>query len=189
MKTWRGRLIAAVGAVVVIVCAVFGYRTHSALVDAEHFLDVAHGRLLLQVQRRHDLLGMSREVVARYASIEERIQAHVIALHGLTKTHGPRAEVVKSEGLVLVDLLTQLDLLIEKYPALKSKGPYVLLMETIQETGFQVTTERLKCNTEAYKYNVMRLLFPHSVVAKVFGFKERPFLMGPLVYAPVHQVS
>jgi LemA protein len=180
--------IAAV-AVIALGCFLFCWRTYSELVDREHFLDVAHGRLLLQMQRKHDLLTSSRNVVARYAAIEGQIQDHLIALHGLTKTPGPSPEMIRSEGLALVDLIRELDALIEAYPDLKSKGPYVLLMETIQETGLRVTTERLNCNTTTYNYNLLRQLFPSNVVARVFRFKERPFLMGPLQYAPVNRVS
>ena len=64
-----------------------------------------------------------------------------------------------------------------------------VLMETIQEAGFRVTTERLNCNVKVYDYNLRRGLFPANVVALVFGFKERPALMGPLVYTPVSRVS
>ena len=183
------RLTVTVVAVISIVCGLFCWRTYSELVDREHFFDVAHGRLLLQLQRKHDLLASSRNVVAKYAGIEEQIQDHLITLNGLTKTHGPRADMVRSEGIELADLVRQLDVLIEAYPDLQSKGPYVLLMETIQETGLRVTEERLNCNNTAYRYNVMCRLFPSNVVALVFRFKERPFLMGPLEYAPVNRVS
>jgi len=182
-------VVAVAGAVVSLGALFFCWRTYSTLVDEEHLLEVAHGRLELQMQRRHDLLMNSRSVVAKYAAIEEQIQAHAIELHGLTKAPGPTAELVRSHGSELLDLVAQLDALVEAYPSLKSKGPYVLLMETIQETGFQVTTERLNTNTKAYEYNLTRSLFPANVVALVFGFKERPFLMGPLVYAPAERVS
>jgi LemA protein len=177
-----------VGAVVLSGCLLYGWRTHRELVDAEHFLDVAHGRLLVQIQRRHDLLGTCRTVVARYAATEEQIQEHLITLQGLTKVHGPQAPQVQREGMELLALVEEVDLLIEAYPDLKSKGPYVLLMETIQETGLRVVTERLNTNTITYNYNVMRRLFPQRIVAMVFGFEERPFVQGRLEYAPLDRV-
>jgi LemA protein len=183
------RPVLAALAGVALVCSLECWHIYSQLVDAEHFADVAHGRLLAQLQRKHDLLGNSRSVVARYASIEGQLQDHLIALHGATKTNGPSSEQVKLEGVAILDLVKQLDLLVEAYPNLKSKGPYILLMETIQETGLQVTTERLNCNVKTYDYNLMRRLFPGNLVALVFGFRERPFLMGPLVFAPLNRVS
>ena len=165
----------------------YGLVTYNELIDMEHFLQVAHGRLLVEMQRRQVVLSTCRNAVAMYAAMEEKIQDRLIRLHGLTKTHGPRAQIVKSERLEIMKLIRELDLLIEKYPDLKSKGPYVLLMETIQDTGFRITTERLNYNDWTYNYNVMCSLFPHRIVAFVCGFREQPFLYGPLNYAALKE--
>lgn len=161
----------------------FGLHIYNELTDIEHFLQVAHGRLLVEMQRQQVVLSGCGNAVAMYATMEEKIQDRLIALHSLTQTHGPRAQIVESEGLELIKLVRELDLLIEKYPGLKSKGPYVLLMETLQETGFQVITERLNYNNWTYNYNVTCHLFPHRIIALVLGFREQPFLQGPLNYS------
>ncbi|HLA28008.1 MAG TPA: LemA family protein [Syntrophales bacterium] len=175
-----------VAAVVLIAFFVFGLRTYNELVDMKHFVQVAHGRLLVEMQRKQVVLSRCRNVVAMYATLEEKIQDRLIALHKLTKTHGTETQIVKSEGLHIIRLIRELDLLIEKYPGLKSKGPYVLLMETIQETGFKVTAERLNYNNWTYNYNVTCRLFPHKILATLFGFREQPFLQGPLNYASLN---
>ena len=161
----------------------FGLHIYNELTDIEHFLQVAHGRLLVEMQRKEVVLAGCGNAVAMYATMEEKIQDRLIALHSLTQMHGPRGQIVESEGLELMKLVRELDLLIEKYPGLKSKGPYVLLMETIQETGFQVITERLNYNNWTYNYNVTCSLFPHRIIALVLGFREQPFLQGPLNYS------
>jgi len=168
--------------VFVISSFLYGLRTYNELVNMEHFLEVAHGRLLVEMQRRQVVVAGCRYAVAMYANMEGKLQDHLIALHRLTKAHGPRAEIVKGEALEIVKLVRELDLLIEKYPGLKSKGPYVLLMETLQQTGYQVVTERLNYNNWTYNYNVTCRLFPHRILAMLFGFREQPFLEGPLDY-------
>ena len=161
----------------------YGLRTYNELVDMEHFLEVAQGRLLVEMQRRQVVVSGCENAVAMYANMEGKLQDRLIALHGLTKTHGSRAQIVKVEALEIMKLVRELDLLIEKYPGLKSKGPYVLLMETFQQTGYQIITERLNYNNWTYNYNVTCHLFPHRILAVLFGFWERPFLQGPLDYA------
>jgi LemA protein len=158
----------------------FGLHIYNELIDIEHFLQVAHGRLLVEMQRKQVVLSGCGNAVAMYATMEEKIQDRLIALHQLTQTHGPRAQSVKSGELELIQLIRELDLLIEKYPGLKSKGPYVLLMETLQETGFQVITERLNYNNWTYNYNVRCRIFPRNIIAPVLGFREQPFLQKPL---------
>ena len=178
---WRKAVAVAIG-----VCSVafllYSFRTYNELVDMEHFLEVAHGRLLVEMQRRQVVVAGCRAAVAMYADREAKLQDRLIELHRLTKAHGPRAQVVKGEVGEIMKLVRELDLLIEKYPGLKSKGPYVLLMETIQQTGFQVITERLNYNNWTYNYNVMCHLFPHRILAALCGFREQPFLQGPLHY-------
>jgi LemA protein len=183
------RIIGVLVALHLIGFMVFAWSTHNRLVDEEHFLDVAHGRLLLEMQRKRDLLASCRNIVATYAAMEERIQDHLITLHGLTKTHGSQAQIVKNEEQEVLKLINELDLLVEKYPDLKSKGPYVLLMETIQETGFRIITERMNYNNSTYNYNLLCRLFPRNIVALAFGFKERPFLQGPLDYSSLNPES
>jgi len=162
---------------------IYGWRTYNELVDMEHFLEVAHGRLLVEMQRRQVVVSGCENAVAMYANMEGKLQDRLIELHRLTKTHGPRAPIVKGEASEIMKLVRELDLLIEKYPGLKSKGPYVLLMETLQQTGYQVITERLNYNNWTYNYNVTCLHFPHRILAMLFGFREKPFLQGPLDYA------
>jgi len=166
----------------------YGLRTYNELVDMEHFLEVAHGRLLVEMQRKQDVVSGCRNAVALYANMEGKLQDRLIELHRLTKTYGSRAQIVKGEALEITKLVRELDLLIEKYPGLKSKGPYVLLMETLQQTGYQVIVERLNYNNWTYSYNVTCRLFPHRIVAVVFGFKEKPFLEGPLNYASLNNL-
>jgi LemA protein len=161
----------------------YGLRTYNELVDMEHFLEVAHGRLLVEMQRRVVTVSGCQNAVTLYATMEGKLQDRLIALHRLTKTHGSQAQIVKGEALEIVKIVRELDLLIEKYPGLKSKGPYVLLMETLQHTGYQVITERLNFNNWTYNYNVTCRLFPHRIMAALFGFREQPFLQGPLDYA------
>ena len=138
------------------------------------------------MERKQVLLSRVRNAVAMYEDMEEKIQDHLITLHRLTKAHGPGAKIIEREELEIIKLIRELDLLIEKYPDLKSKGHYVLLMETIQETGLKVITERLNYNHVTYRYNMTCLLFPNNIVAMVLGFREQPFLQGPLNYASLN---
>lgn len=163
----------------------FGWRVYNKMIDEEHFVHVSHARLLVEMQRREDVVASCRKAVSLYTAMEGKLQERLITLHRLTKTHGRQAPMVKQEALEILKLIQGLDLLIEKYPDLKSKGPFVLLMETIQESGFRVITERLNFNYSTYEYNAFLVLFPYRQFSWIFGFKEQPFLMGPLDYKSI----
>ena len=174
------QLLKGLGVIGLIVVFFFGWRVYNKMIDEEHFVHVSHGRLLVEMQRREDVLASCRKAVFLYTAMEEKLQERLITLHRLTKTHGRQAPLVKQEGLEILKLIQGLDLLIEKYPNLKAKGPFVVLMETIQDSGFRVITERLNFNHRTYEYNAFLVLFPYRQFSWVFGFKEQPFLMGPL---------
>jgi LemA protein len=181
--SWKKAATVAVIGFYLVCSFLYGLWTYNELVDMEHFLEVAHGKLLVEMQRRQVVVSGCQNAVTMYANMEGKLQDHLIILHKLTKIHGPQEQIVKDELLEIMTLARELDLLIEKYPGLKSKGPYVLLMETLQQTGYQVITERLNYNNWTYNYNVMCRLFPHRIMAMLFGFREQPFLQGPLDYA------
>lgn len=74
----------------------------------------------------------------------------------------------------IVVLMNGLTLLAEDYPGLRAKGPYILLMETIQETGKRVTEERMNYNEATYEYNMYCRLFPYNIFARFLNFHNEP---------------
>lgn len=169
---------AKIAALVLLCLCSYSRHVHNELIDEEHLLHIAHGRLEVEMQQRHDIVTRCRSAVERYRGAEEKIQERLIALNGLSKSRGNNAAKLKEKNEILA-LLKELDLLAEQYPALKSKGPYAHLMEIIQESGLRVNRERLNYNERIYEYNVMCRIFPYGIFARIFGFKEEPFLKGP----------
>jgi len=173
------RDLTKVAAVLLIFAGLFGRHVYNKLVDMEHFVHIAHGRLEAEIQRRHDVNTRCWDAAEKYKSIEGQIHDHLIVLHGMTKSRENHAAKMKEEEIAIIELVKELDALVEKYPGLKSKGPYLYLMEIIQESGLRVITERLNYSDAVYNYNVMRRIFPYMMAANIFGFKEIPFFQTP----------
>lgn len=167
----KGRFV-IIAAAVLLCLVVYVY---NEIIYLEHLIHNSHGRLEAEIQRRHDVVARCRDAAGEYMAIEEKIQNQMIILNGLIRSEGNNAAYLK-EKEEIVTLLKDMDMIKEKYPALKSKKPSVYLMEVIQEAGGRVTKERLNYNEWIYRYNETRMVFPYRTFAWILGFKEKPFL-------------
>jgi LemA protein len=147
---------------------------YNKLVDEEHFLHIAYGRLEAEKQRRHDIITRSVAAVNKYVDMESRVLERLATLNGLIESRASESMQHETKTEIIL-LLNGLTLLAEDYPDLRSKGPYVHLMETLQETGKRVTEERMNYNKTAYEYNMFCRLFPFNIFARMFGFGKKPF--------------
>jgi len=144
---------------------------HNEFVDEEHRLHIAYGKLEIEKKRRAELVAQSTDAVQRYAALERRIHSEAVALNG--QTHKRGAAALKPENLTsIIGLIGEMEILLEKFPELKSKDPYAQLMTTIQHAGLRVTNARLHFNERIYEYNVMCRMFPYRGFALLFGFEE-----------------
>ncbi len=162
----------------VILClGFFSRHVYNELRDEEHLLHIAHGKVEVEMQRRQDAVTKCRRAVERYREIEGRIHGRLITLGGLTRSHGNNTARSREKNEVL-ELMRELEMVKEHYPALKAKDPYALLMEIIQESGGRVTMERLNYNERVYEYNVICRIFPYGIFAWIFGFRGEHFPAG-----------
>jgi hypothetical protein len=144
---------------------------HNKFVDEEHRLHIAFGKLEVEKQRRKELVAQSIAAVERYRDLEQKIHRRMVELNGQTHKRGTAA--LKPENLTsIIGLIGEMEILLEQFPALRSKEPYAHLMETIQHAGLRVTNARLQFNERIYEYNLMCRMFPYRGFALVFGFDE-----------------
>ena len=152
--------------------AAYGY---NRFVDRLHFLHIAKGRFEAELQRRYIVNSRSRTAAEQYLETEGEIQKCLIELNGLIRSGQQTGRLAEAEEK-LVRLVERLDVLREEYPVLRTKGPYLFLMQTIQDSGWRVTREKLRYNEAVYDYNLMRQIFPFKSLALLFGFHEESFM-------------
>lgn len=163
-----------VASLVVVLVLRYGYDT---LIDEQHRLHVAHGRMLVEQQRRMDLVTRCWDAVDRYQGLEQKIQQRLVTLNGMIKTGADKARISDARS-DLTQLIAELDMLKESYPGLKAKDPYAYLMDTMLEAGLRVTNARIVYNERVYHYNVMCRLFPFVLFARLFGYEQEHFMVA-----------
>jgi len=172
----RNRYVVLIVAVLILLY-LFARHTNNLFVEEQHLLYMASGLLELEIKRRDDLLLQAREAVRQYSTLEGKIQTHLVELNALKGPPGNNAVRLEKSNPIF-ELLSEIDKVKERYPALKSKDPYVALMEDLQASGLRVVNARLAYNRKANEFNTLLRVLPWKLAARPLGFREHPFQEG-----------
>jgi hypothetical protein len=162
---------------VVLAIYLFARHANNVFVEEQHLVFTASGLLELETKRRTDLLAKARAAVRDYNTLEEKIHTHLVELNALKIPPGNN-KVRLEKSNPIFELLSEFDTLKESYPALKSKGPYLALMEDMQASGFRIINAKKAYNVQVNEFNTLLNVFPYKLAAKPLGFHAHPFQEG-----------
>ena len=162
---------------ILILIYLFARHANNIFVEEQHKLFTASGLLELEMKRREDLLTRARAAVNQYNGLEEKIYVHLIELNALKTPPGTNKTRLEKSNPIF-ELLSDIDSLKEKYPPLKSKIPYIALMEDMQASGFRIISARLAYNRKVNEFNTLLHVFPYKLFARPLGFHAHPFQEG-----------
>ena len=172
----RNRYVVLLVAILVVIY-LFARHANNIFVEEQHLLYMASGLLELEMKRRVDLLSRTREAVNQYSDLEGKIQMHIVELNALNTPPGNNSLRLEKSNQ-LFELLSEIDNVKERYPKLKSKDPYIVLMEDIQESGGRIINARMAYNKKVNEFNTLLTIFPYKLAARPLGFHPHPFQEG-----------
>lgn len=129
----------------------------------------------VQLKRRYNLIPNLVESVKGYLRHEKGV------LENVTKA---RAEALKGQGSpasqaqtenMLTDALKSLFAVAENYPDLKANQNFLDLQAELTDTEDKIQAARRFFNGVTRDYNTGIALFPHRIIARLFGFKPEEF--------------
>lgn len=159
---------------VAAVIAIYVWTVYNTLVTARMRIQEALAQIDVQLKRRTDLIPNLVETVKGYAKHEKGV------LENVTKA---RSELMKAETVqekaeannFLSDTLKSLFAVSENYPDLKASANFLSLQEELSDTENKIAYSRQFLNSNVLDYNTKIQLFPNSIVASMFNFKEAEF--------------
>jgi len=174
-------LIIIVGAIVLIAIGMY-----NALVMMRNRCDNAWAQVDVQLKRRYDLIPNLVETVKGYAKHEREVFQNVTEAR--SKAIG--ASGVKDQGLAenqLTGALKTLFAVAENYPELKANQNFLMLQEELAGTEGKIAYARQFYNDQVMKFNMKQQVFPSSLIARAFNFKEKEYfeLEEPAAKEPV----
>ena len=182
---------------VVAVVAIFFYATYNGFVNREEGLKSAWSNVETQYQRRADLIPNLVNTVKGYAAhetqtlnevTEARARATSINLSADDLTPERLAQVQRAQAEVR-SALGRLIAVSESYPDLKANQNFLELQAQLEGTENRIAVARKDFNAAAQQYNVSVRRFPANLVARMFGFGQKPYFESAEGAAAAPQVT
>ncbi|MCD9005030.1 LemA family protein [Luteimonas sp. XNQY3] len=178
--------------------ALWGVGIYNGLITARNAYRNAFAQIDVQLQRRFDLIPNLVETVKGYMrhereTLEAVTHARNLAQAGLSAAKADpgdpaaMAQLAQSQGM-LNGALGRLLAVSEAYPDLKASQNMMQLTEELTSTENKVAFARQAYNDSVMAYNNKREVFPSSVLAGMFNFKEAALLDIPADRAEVREV-
>ena len=182
---------------VVAVVAIFFYATYNGFVNREEGLKSAWSNVETQYQRRADLIPNLVNTVKGYAAhetptlnevTESRARATSINLSADDLTPERLAQFQRAQAEVR-SALGRLIAVSESYPDLKANQNFLELQAQLEGTENRIAVARKDFNAAAQQYNVSVRRFPANLVARMFGFGQKPYFESAEGAAAAPQVT
>ena len=182
---------------VVAVVAIFFYATYNGFVNREEGLKSAWSNVETQSQRRADLIPNLVNTVKGYAAhetqtlnevTEARARATSINLSADDLTPERLAQFQRAQAEVR-SALGRLIAVSESYPDLKANQNFLELQAQLEGTENRIAVARKDFNAAAQQYNVSVRRFPANLVARMFGFGQKPYFESAEGAAAAPQVT
>ena len=182
---------------VVAVVAIFFYATYNGFVNREEGLKSAWSNVETQYQRRADLIPNLVNTVKGYAAhetqtlnevTEARARATSINLSADDLTPERLAQFQRAQAAVR-SALGRLIAVSESYPDLKANQNFLELQAQLEGTENRIAVARKDFNAAAQQYNVSVRRFPANLVARMFGFGQKPYFESAEGAAAAPQVT
>jgi len=161
-----------------------GYNT---LVSLEEGVNSAWAQVENQYQRRADLIPNLVKTVEGAANFEKGVLTEVTELRsrvGQMKLNADDLNDPEKFAMYqkaqdnLSGALSRLLVVTENYPDIKANQNFLALQSQLEGTENRISVERKKFNDAVQRYNTESRSFPTVIMAKIFGFKEKPYFKG-----------
>ena len=182
---------------VVAVVVIFFYATYNGFVNKEEGLKSAWSNVETQYQRRADLIPNLVSTVKGYAAHETQTLNEVTEARARATSINLSADDLTPERLQqfqqaqaqVRSALGRLIAVSESYPDLKANRNFLELQAQLEGTENRIAVARKDFNAAAQQYNVSVRRFPANLVARMFGFGQKPYFESAEGAAAAPQVT
>ena len=158
----------------------FSYNT---LVNKQEAVDSAWSQVENVYQRRADLVPNLVAVVKEYSEYEQGTLTAVTEARAKAMQTSVNRENFDETAFNKVNqaqdelnqAINRLIVSVENYPDLKANETYITLQAELAGCENRIQTERERFDEAARSYNSSLRHFPTNLIAKMFGFENRPY--------------
>jgi len=167
-------IVVIVIVVILVLLLLYVFSQFNGLVRLRNRVEAAWAQIDVQLKRRWDLIPNLIETVKGYASHERETLERVIAARNAATTATGPAQAAQTDN-ILTGALRQLFAVAEAYPDLKANTNFLQLQEELTGTEGRIAYARQYYNDSVLKFNTKTQTVPSSIIANMFGFKEKEY--------------
>ncbi len=165
-----GWILLIVVVVLLILWVILGY---NGLVKRKNNVEEAFSTMDVYLKKRYDLIPNLVETVKGYASHEKETLQKVVEARNFAQNATELDEKVNGENM-LEGTLKSLFAISENYPDLKANANFMDLQKQLQAIENDIANSRKYYNAVVKDYNNRVMVFPNSILAKLFKFGKLP---------------
>jgi len=147
---------------------------YNNLIGKRNMVKNSWSQIDVQLKRRFDLIPNLIEIVKGYANHERSTFEAVTSARTNYLSSNTPDDMMKANG-ELSQVLGKLFAVAEAYPELKANTNFLELQGELSKTEDKISYARQFYNDVAMDYNNSVQMFPSSLIASMFSFKEEPF--------------
>ena len=159
---------------VVAIVLIWLIAAYNRFVVLKNRIDNAWSQIDVQLKRRFDLIPNLIETVKGYAKHEKKVFTDVTAARTAVMSATSLPEKAKANNQ-LSSTLKSLFAVAEDYPKLQANQNFMMLQEELSGTESKIAYARQAYNDSVLSYNNSTEMFPGSMIAGMFNFKQREF--------------
>ena len=160
--------------IIIAAVALMAVGMYNSLITLRNRCDNAWSQVDVQLRRRFDLIPNLVETVKGYAKHESGVFERVTQARTQAMGATTPKEVGQAEN-VLTGALKSLFAVAEAYPDLKANQNFLMLQEELAGTESKIAYARQFYNDVVMKFNMKQQVFPSSIIANMFAFKEKEY--------------
>ena len=173
-KTSTPLMIGIVLIVILAIAAVTLGGSYNTLVKLDEEANSQWSQIDVQLKRRADLIPNLVNTVKGFADQEKDVLLGVTkARSGLQEASSP--EEAAEANNQLTSALGKLNVVVEKYPELKSDQTFMRLQDELAGTENRIAVSRKDYNDAVKPLNERIRRFPTNIIAGMFGFSQREY--------------
>ena len=161
--------------VVIALLAIWGVTGYNGLVTMDENVSGQWSNVETQYQRRADLIPNLLETTKGYAHYEQETLSKITELRSRVLNASSAAESFEA-GNALGREISHILAVGEQYPELKANQNFLQLQSELKETENKIVMARQFYNDTVTKYNTAIMMFPRSIFAGLFGFRQKDLL-------------
>lgn len=169
-------MVIIIAGAVVVLLVLWAVSCRRRLAAMDENINDAMAQIGLQISSRFDVLTVLLYLTKGYAADEAQTLIGTIKSRRSAITAASTPNNVLEQEEIIAGILDRIFEMAERYPDLKADENYAKYMNAVDSYEKMVSTSRLIYNDSVTKLNRELRIFPTSLIAMVFGFRQRDYL-------------